>query len=102
MLINRSFSDLTIFIPLPPPPAEAFIIIGKPIFSEFLSISALLFFSMLKPGTIGTLDSPIMVFALDFRAIALIDEGLGPIKIKFLFNTSFAKSAFSERKPYPG
>ena len=103
MELESSSSDSTIRIPRPPPPPEALMIIGKPIFFAIL-IFAFTFSPSepLEPGTQGTPEFCIASIAATLSPIMRIFSALGPIKIKPLCSTCSAKSAFSERKPYPG
>ena len=87
-------------MPLPPPPAEAFIIIGYPIsfamLKSFFSSFGILF---LNPGTIG-----IPAFSASFLAdilspIFLITSGDGPINLKPLASHFSANSKFSAKNP---
>ena len=55
-----------------------------------------------EPGTHGTPAFFIAAFALTLSPISLIVSAFGPIKVKPLFSTRSAKSAFSDKKPYPG
>ena len=69
-------------MPLPPPPAEAFIIIGSPIFCAILTASSEFFIIPLNPGTtltfallaifLDSILSPIFFIALDGGAINII------------------------------
>ena len=54
------------------------------------------------PGTIGTPASDIIFLAPVFEPISTICCADGPINTTPAFSHSFTKSAFSDKKPYPG
>src|SRR6266481_318039 len=54
------------------------------------------------PGTVGTPALVMACLALTLSPISLMFSGRGPMKTKPERSTFSAKSAFSERKPYPG
>ena len=56
----------------------------------------------LSPGTTGTPAACMRARALVLPPMARIAEGGGPMKVAPAAATASAKSAFSERKPYPG
>jgi hypothetical protein len=55
-----------------------------------------------EPGTQGTPAAFMTLMADTLSPIIRIVSALGPTKMKPLFSTRSAKSAFSERNPYPG
>ncbi len=52
-----------------------------------------------EPGTTGTPAFFIASLADTLSPISRIESGRGPMKVKPLFSTRSAKSAFSDRKP---
>ncbi len=54
------------------------------------------------PGTQGTPAFFMILMADTLSPMARIVSAFGPMNTKPLFSTRSAKSAFSERKPYPG
>src|SRR5205823_2080923 len=54
------------------------------------------------PGTVGTPALVMACLALTLSPISLMFSGRGPMKTKPERSTFSAKSAFSERNPYPG
>ncbi len=55
-----------------------------------------------EPGTHGTPAFSIAALALTLSPIRRIVSARGPMNTKPDFSTLSAKSAFSDRKPYPG
>ena len=68
-------------IPIPPPPALAFIKIGKPISLHFFSRSSFFRSSLFRPGQIGRLFFMAKSLAMSLFPIDIIVLGLGPIQI---------------------
>ena len=89
-------------MPLPPPPAEALINTGKPIFLAICFASSTELTSPSEPGTTGTPFFFIRLLAADFSPIFFIISLLGPINLIPASSHFFANSAFSDKKPYPG
>ena len=85
------FLSFTILMPLPPPPAAAFIRRGRPNLFIFLTFSDM--------GRVGTPAFSANSFAFNLSPIADITFGLGPTHIIFSLRTFLANLAFSERKP---
>ena len=54
------------------------------------------------PGTQGTPAAFMVLIAETLSPIRRMVSGRGPMNLKPLFSTRSAKSAFSDRKPYPG
>ncbi len=89
-------------MPLPPPPAAALTITGKP---SSRAISMALLSSVttpLLPGSTGTPAFCAVSRALALSPICLMLSGLGPMKRIPVELQISAKLAFSARKPYPG
>ena len=82
----------TIRIPRPPPPEEALTSTG---YSYTRSGSV-------QVGSIGTPESASSDLASIFEPITAITFAGGPTQVSPASVTAAAKSAFSERKPYPG
>ena len=55
-----------------------------------------------EPATHGTPALAIATFALTLSPIKRIVSGFGPMNTNPERSTFFAKSAFSDKKPYPG
>ena len=90
------------FKPRPPPPCAALIATGRPCSFANATIS-----SGVSTGSVVPATSGAPTFAAIFRAETLSPSNLialggGPIQIKPAAITRSAKSAFSERNPYPG
>ena len=84
-------------MPLPPPPAEALSITGKPIsFAAAIASSVVL---QVAPGTIGTPASAIFARAAVLDPIARMALAGGPMNVMSLRSQASAKSGFSLRKP---
>src|ERR1700752_5509599 len=89
-------------IPLPPPPAVAFIITGY-----LISLASSLPWAALsnnpsEPGTQGTPFFIIVAFALLLSPIELIISGDAPINFILFWRDISENFAFSDKKPYPG
>ena len=91
---SRSFLFSTTLIPFPPPPAEALTSIGNPILVASL---ALVVFSR-----VGIPSFRHNSFEFILSPINSMVSGSGPIHLIFSDITFRQKSAFSDRKPYPG
>ena len=82
---------------MPPPPKEALIIMGKPIFlatsRKFLPTTPS------EPGVMGTPPLTAISRAVLFTPSMLMAWAVGPIKVMPALVTASAKSAFSDRKP---
>ena len=78
----NSFLWWTILIPFPPPPAEAFIKIGNPMFSAVFMAKSKSVISSSNPGTNGILNLETVFLAESLSPITWIATGDGPIKIK--------------------
>ena len=100
--LSNSFSDLTIFIPFPPPPPAAFIRIGKPIsLANFLPLSK----SEIPPSEPSITGRPYffaIFFASILSPIILISFEDGPINFILFSSSILAKLKFSDKNPYPG
>ena len=92
----------TTFSPRPPPPNAALIAIGIPCSSAKATTSSASFTGSLVPGTSGAPTLVAMCRACTLSPRAMIASGEGPIQVRPASSTACAKSAFSERKPYPG
>ena len=99
---SSSLSTLTRRIPLPPPPADAFSIIGYPISFAMAFASAAFARTPSLPGITGTPAALMVFFAWALSPIALIISELGPMNANPLSSQIFENSEFSARKPYPG
>ena len=89
-------------MPFPPPPDDALIITGYPIFSATRRASSTSWTASLPPGTTGTPASIMVFLASDLFPIRLIISADGPINVMLHFSHNSANLAFSERKPKPG
>ena len=89
-------------IPRPPPPADAFNITGYPIFSAVSSACSNESTAPSDPGTTGRPHSMAVFLALTLSPILVIISGDGPIQIMPCSSTLCAKSARSDKNPYPG
>ena len=98
----NSSASLATRIPLPPPPAAALMITGKPICSAKTCASSESSTGPGDPGTIGTLQACIVLRAAALSPMVRICSGVGPMKVMFDAAQVSANSAFSARKPYPG
>ena len=97
-----SSSFLTTLIPRPPPPAEAFIITGYPIFRAEIKASSSESMAPSEPGTTGTPAFIIISLAFDLLPILSILLESGPIN--FILHSSHicANLLFSDKNPKPG
>ena len=77
--ISSSFQ--TIRIPLPPPPAVAFMITGYTIFLACFLASSRSFSKPTEPGTHGTPAAIIVALAVALSPIAAICSGKAPINL---------------------
>ena len=92
----------TTLSPRPPPPNAALIAIGIPCSSANATTSSASLTGSLVPGTNGAPTLVAMCRACTLSPRAMIASGEGPIQVSPASMTAWAKSAFSERKPYPG
>ena len=97
-----SLGEVALRIPRPPPPAFAFSITGYPMASAMRSASATLRTAPSDPAMTGTPSCFIArrVVALSWKRART--SGGGPMKVSPCSLQTSEKSAFSERKPYPG
>ncbi|MND86424.1 hypothetical protein D3C80_783900 [compost metagenome] len=96
---SNSSAFSTTRIPFPPPPADAFIRIGKPISCAIRMASFSSAIAPSLPGTKGILYFFAAAFAESLSPIISIDSGDGPINVMPACFTLRAKSAFSDKKP---
>ena len=89
-------------MPLPPPPAAALIMTGKPIRAASTAASASSAMGPSLPGTTGTPAACMRLRALVFTPMASWLSGRGPMKVRPAVRQARLKSARSERNPYPG
>ena len=89
-------------IPRPPPPAAAFIIIGKPIRVASCCAMATLVKSILLSSIMGTCASMATFFAITLSPRLSITCGSGPTNTMPSSLQRWANFAFSLKKPYPG
>ena len=92
-------SDSTSRMPLPPPPAAAFSMTGKPIFTAAETTSSSLSIVPCEPGTTGTPAAIMRLRASTLSPIASIASGDGPMNTRPASAQARAKCARSERKP---
>jgi hypothetical protein len=85
----------------PPPPADALMMMGKPMRSTASKACSSLSMTPV-PGKIGTPASAITLRAETLSPMRRMISGCGPIQCRPHFCTTPAKCAFSARKPYPG
>ena len=88
-------------MPLPPPPAVAFKIIGYPTLCAN-SITSSGVFTIPVPGVTGTLFSIIVLRAVALSPILRIALAVGPMNLILYISQISANSALSDKKPYPG
>ena len=94
-----SLSSHTRRIPLPPPPAVAFIITGYPIsLAASLACSASLN-NPSTPGTTGTPAAIMVAFAVILSPMEFIISGVGPINLIPWSVQILANLLFSAKKP---
>ena len=98
-LFENSFLFQTALIPLPPPPAEAFIITGNPILEDICSPSSSVSIAPPDPGIVGTFAEIIVETAVALSPIFSIISGEGPINLILCSEQILENFAFSERKP---
>ena len=85
-------------MPLPPPPAAAFTMIGKPILFGYLANLLLGFERIGRAGTTGTPAADISLRDSTLSPIAR-SHRRGTNEIRPAFSTARAKPAFSEKNP---
>ena len=99
---RSSSSESHLLMPLPPPPAAALSITGNLYRFASSTASSADFKGFSVPGTVGTQHSRAICFAASLSPILARTSDLGPMNLIPASSQAFAKSAFSERKPYPG
>ncbi len=87
---------------MPPPPAAALSITGKPMRSASLATAASSRTGSRVPGTTGTPAATASRRAEVFSPMSAIVSLRGPMKAIPSCSQARAKSGFSARKPYPG
>ena len=100
--LSISSSEFALRMPLPPPPAEALIKIGNPIFSAMLFAVSISVTAPSEPGTVGTLAFIISSRAADLFPICSMTLDDGPMNLIPFSSQSAANAGFSDRKPKPG
>jgi len=101
----KNAADSTTRIPLPPPPATALTINGKPTAPAARAISSSLAVAgsgASLPGTTGTPTATAAVRAAVLLPIRSIASADGPMNVSPAPSHALANAAFSARKPYPG
>ena len=88
--------------PRPPPPCAALIATGKPCSLAKATISSGVSTGSMVPATSGAPTSAAILRADTLSPSERIAAGGGPIQIRPAAITRSAKSAFSDKKPYPG
>jgi len=96
--VNSSASRAT-RIPLPPPPADALMITGKPIFTAKGQCVPDIFHRPRVPGTTGTPFAIIVARAVALSPIVRICSGVGPINVIFARRADLGKLGVLARKP---
>ena len=91
--------EWAIRMPLPPPPAEAFIMTGKPISCAILTACFSSSITPRKPGTVETLAFAAAFFDSILSPIAAIAFGFGPMKTMPAAASALGKASRSDRKP---
>ena len=86
-------------MPLPPPPALALIITGKPMSVANFFAASTSVTSPSEPGTKGTSKCSTAAFALSLSPITLMACSRGPIKVMSAAATAAANAAFSLKNP---
>ena len=86
-------------IPLPPPPATALIMTGKPIFLATLRAFSSLSTTPSLPGMTGTLALVAISLALALSPKLTMASAEGPINLILQSEHCSAKSAFSAKNP---
>ena len=89
-------------MPRPPPPKAALMAIGRPCSSANARASAASATGPSVPGTSGAPARTAISRAVTLLPSASITSAVGPIHVRPAATTARAKSAFSERNPYPG
>ena len=89
----------TIFMPRPPPPAEALMMIGKPMRSTASSASLIGLDDARARAGSARPPSSIASRAETLSPMRRMISGCGPIQLRPHCFTTSAKSAFSARKP---
>jgi hypothetical protein len=89
-------------MPLPPPPAAALSITGRPTARTDAAIAAGSTLGASLPGTIGTLAALASRLAAALSPRRSITSAVGPMNTRPAASTARAKAAFSARKPNPG
>ena len=89
-------------MPLPPPPAAALSMMGKPISSAVRTASSTVFTGPGLPGITGTPAFLAAALASSLFPMRAMVSAEGPMNTSPAFSQARAKEAFSERKPYPG
>src|SRR5262249_8537538 len=97
-----SAGDRTRRIPLPPPPAAALSIIGYPTPAAIVAASGADATADVVPGTTRAPAVSAATRTLVLVPIIRIEDAAGPTRTRPARSTASAKSAFSDRKPYPG
>ncbi len=100
--LTSSSALFAIFIPIPPPPADAFTMTGYPISSASSMTDSGSSIPAEIPGMIGTPAFAIIFLAVILLPTVSMDLPDGPMKTTPIFSHSLANSGFSARKPYPG
>ena len=90
------------FNPRPPPPNAALIATGSPCSFAKAVTSSWPLTGSLVPATNGAPAVAAILLAETLSPSALIADGGGPIQIKPASITACAKSARSDKNPYPG
>ena len=97
-----AFTSSTVVLvanPMPPPPAVAFSITGKPSLSLSFTASCSFLIKPWEPGTTGTSALTERSLAVCFKPNDSMLSGLGPTHTLPAAATARAKSAFSDRNP---
>ena len=89
-------------MPLPPPPAAAFSITGRPTRRTVAAISSGSVLGDWLPGTMGTPAASASRLAAALSPRRSMTSGVGPMKTSPAASTARANAAFSARKPKPG
>ena len=96
---STSFLAQAMRMPLPPPPAEALIITGKPISSAIFRACRASAISPRKPGTVETLALAAAFFDSILSPMAAMAAGFGPMKATRALASAVGKASRSDRKP---
>ncbi len=89
----------TSFMPLPPPPAAAFMSTGKPIFLETSMASFSSESALFDQGSTGTFSSSAIFLACTLLPMRRMTFEVGPMNLMPHFSQASAKPEFSARKP---